>query len=222
MLERLGDDGRWHPLIASVGFPAGLPRMMTLEVTGKLTGPRCVVRLRTNLCIYWDQVFVGKGVRNLFRSTSLDVATATLASRGCVQEFSPDGRLPTVYDHDRLEPVPVNRQVGLLTRLGDVAELLRTTDDRFALFGPGDEVTVRFDGTKLPSLPDGWTRSFVLRTWGFTKDAAPFTAHADTVEPLPFRAMSNYPYGKAEQYPTDATHEAYRRQYNTRRVGPER
>src|SRR5206468_9490701 len=48
----------WQTLIADAGFPAGLPRMMTLDVTGKLTGPRCVIRLRTNMEVYWDHVFV--------------------------------------------------------------------------------------------------------------------------------------------------------------------
>src|SRR5207237_8244289 len=58
VLERLGADGKWHTVTADAGFPAGLPRMMTLEGTGKLGGPRCGTRLRTNLQVYWDQVFV--------------------------------------------------------------------------------------------------------------------------------------------------------------------
>jgi tetratricopeptide (TPR) repeat protein len=215
VLEKQAADGSWQPIVPDLGFPAGLPRMMTLEVTGKLGGPRCVLRLRTNLCVYWDQVFVAPLLERAqaVRETDLEVVSATLATRGCAQEFSPDGRQPTVYDHDRLEPVPVHRPLGCLTRLGDVTELLRAADDRFVVFGPGDEVTVRFDARRLPALPAGWTRSFVLRTWGYSKDTAPFTAHGDTVEPLPFRGMSNYPYGPNERHP----HPDYRRQYNTRR-----
>src|SRR5262249_38839745 len=57
-LERLDENGHWQPLIADVGFPAGLPRMMTVDVTGKLAGPGCVIRLRTNMEVYWDQIFV--------------------------------------------------------------------------------------------------------------------------------------------------------------------
>ena len=38
-----------------------------------------------------------------------------------------------------------------------------------------------------------------------------------TVEPLPFAAMSNYPYDPAvENYPVDADHNQYRAGYNTR------
>ena len=34
------------------GYPAGLPRMTTLDLTGKLLGDRCVLRLRTNMECY--------------------------------------------------------------------------------------------------------------------------------------------------------------------------
>jgi hypothetical protein len=68
-------------------------------------------------------------------------------------------------------------------------------------------------------LPAGWTRSFVLRTSGYCKDCAPFTATGETIEPLPFRAMKKYPYGPEENYPRDPVHEEYRQRYNTRQVG---
>jgi hypothetical protein len=137
-----------------------------------------------------------------------------------MQEYSPDGKEPTLYDYDRIDRVPVSRLSGRLTRYGAVTPLLRERDDRFVIFGPGDVLTVRFDARRLPPLPSGWKRSFVLKTWGYCKDAAPFTATGDTVRPLPFQAMSSYPYGPREHYPRDAEHEAYRREYNTRQVGP--
>jgi hypothetical protein len=46
----------------------------------------------------------------------------------------------------------------------------------------------------------------------------PYTAFPDTVEPLPFRGMSGYPYGDGEAYPNDPEHRAYRERWNTRRV----
>jgi hypothetical protein len=232
VLERQGDDGKWHTVLADAGFPAGLTRMTTVDVTGKLTGPRCIVRLRCNMHVYWDQIFVAplldrvpksdesnKAETRRLRVRRLDVGSATLASRGCVQEHSPDGKQPTLYDHDRIESVPVARHTGYLTRLGDVTELLRSVDNRFVIFGPGDEMSVSFDASRLPQLPDGWKRSFVLRSWGYTKSSSPFVAHPDTIEPLPFRAMSNYPYAPNEHYPADAEHVEYRKKYNTRAVG---
>jgi hypothetical protein len=219
ILERLGEDGQWHSLVKDAGFPAGLPKMMTLEVTGKLSGPRCVLRLRTNLDIYWDQIFVAPLVEKGFRANCLEVHSATLSPCGLMQEFSPDGRQPTIYDYYRTQSAPVARLTGRMTRFGDVTELLRDRDDRLVIFGPGDELTVEFDAKSLPELPSGWKRSFVLRTWGYCKDCAPFTATGDTIEPLPFQKMSKYPYGPGEHYPKDALHDDYLRRYNTRQVG---
>jgi hypothetical protein len=233
ILERLEADGKWHTIVEDAGFPAGLPRMTTLDVTGKLGGPTCRLRLRTNMHVYWDQIFaaplleripansVGGSVRDstILRTTPLELADAFLEVRGCAQEFSPDGHLPTIYDHDRREPVPVVRLAGRLTQTGPVTELLRDHDDRFAIFGPGEEVTVRFDARYLPKLPVGWKRSFVLRAWGYSKDSGAFTATGEMIEPLPFRRMSKYPYGPNEHFPDDPLHTEYKRIYNTRQVG---
>ena len=220
LLERKGTDGKWH-MVGDIGFPAGLPRMMTYELTGKL-GRSSVFRLRTNLRVCWDQAFIapvvdrvaasplGKGasVFTLLRATPLEVSRASLYARGCTQEFSPDGKLPTVFDYNRLEPMMVSRFHGRMTRFGDVTELLRQHDDRFVIFGAGDEIKVRFDASTLPPLPKGWKRSYVLRTWGYCKDTGPFTATGDSVEPLPFRTMSNYPPGRGEKYPDTPLHRA--------------
>jgi hypothetical protein len=243
VLERLQEDGqtrKWEPVVTSTGqpidfgFPAGLPRMMTFEITGligrhsrkPLCASHCVLRLRTNMQVYWDQVFIAPLLKTLpakdgkSRATCLEVEHADLAAHGLMQEFSPDGREPTIYDYDRVDRVPVSRLSGRMTRYGKVTELLRHVDDRFVIFGPGDVLTVKFDARRLSRLPSGWTRSFVLRTWGYCKDCAPFTATGDTVEPLPFRKMSTYPYGPSERYPRSAKHKAYLNKYNTRLVGP--
>jgi hypothetical protein len=169
--------------------------------------------------VYWDQVFVAPLTSAPPAATVLEVRTAELAERGCMQEFSPDGKQPTLYDYHRLERVPVSRQSGFLTRFGDVTELLQTRDDRFAIFGPGDEITVAFDARKLPPLASGWKRSFVLQTRGYTKSAGPFIMTGATVEPLPFQKMTRFPYGPEESYPKTPAHEDYQRRFNTRRAG---
>jgi hypothetical protein len=224
VLERQRTDGQWER-IADVGFPAGLPRMTTLEVTGKLTGSHCVLRLRTNLEVYWDQIFVAPLLEivdpNVKRAGSVkalcrEVSAATLSSRGSMLEYSPDGRDPTLFDYDRTSPTPITRLKGKLTRFGEVTELLRRQDDCFVIFGPGDELSVEFDAADLMAMPNGWNRSFVLRTWGYCKDSGPFTATGDTVEPLPFGTMKRYPYGRDEHYPSDTAHQEYLRRYQTR------
>jgi hypothetical protein len=80
---------------ANAGCPAGLTRLTTLDVTGKLTGPQCVIRLRTNLECYWDQAFVAPlEAHPGTRVTPLPVGRATLGYRGYVLETSPDGHMP--------------------------------------------------------------------------------------------------------------------------------
>jgi hypothetical protein len=87
------------------------------------------------------------------------------------------------------------------------------------LIGPGDETEIKFDAGSLPPLPAGWKRSYVLRSWGYCKDTAPFTATGDTIEPLPFRGMTTYPYGPTEKYPDTPRHRDYLQRYNTRKSG---
>src|SRR5262249_3914789 len=55
MLEKLGEDGKWRSL-GELGFPAGLPRVMTAPVR-RLAGEKAGrLRIRTNLQIHWDQI----------------------------------------------------------------------------------------------------------------------------------------------------------------------
>ncbi len=226
VMERLGADGQWKPVGGDFGFPAGLPRVMTKDVTGLLGGSSCRIRLRTNLQIYWDQIYAAplletakEGTKGEVRVTLLEVTDATLAARGILRQTAPAGGPLVEFDADRTESVAVTRWTGALTKLGPVTELLRRADDCFVVCGPGDEITVRFDAGRLPPLPDGWTRSFVLKTRGYCKDSSLFTETGGAVGPQPFRAMSRYPYGAEEHPPAEA--EASWRRWNTRRLGPD-
>jgi hypothetical protein len=213
MLERLAADGKtWEPL-GDLGFPAGLPRVMTRPLADLKPGP-CTLRVRTNMQVYFDQVYL-VAVEDLgIMVHTLDVTKADLAARGFIQEVYPDGRPPLAYDDSKTESVPITRWKGKLTRTGDVTELLTAADDRFVVSGPADEITVRFDAAKLPQVPAGWERSFVLRARGYSKDTAPYTASGGNVELLPFRAMRNYPdFGGVRPPATDAA------KWNTRPVG---
>ena len=57
VLERQTADGKWEP-VGDLGFPAGLPRVMTREVTGLAGAKGLKLRIRTNLQVYWDQVYL--------------------------------------------------------------------------------------------------------------------------------------------------------------------
>ena len=66
----------------------------------------------------------------------------------------------------------------------------------------------------MPPLPAGWKRDFLLLVDGWAKDRDANTAYSQTVEPLPFHAMSVYPYPAGERYPQ--ANAAGLRTWNTR------
>ncbi|MHC5541144.1 CRTAC1 family protein, partial [Singulisphaera rosea] len=137
-IERRREDGTWEVIEPNAGYPAGLPRMMTVDLTGKLRGSSCVLRIRTNMECAWDQAFLAVRDRSLpIRVSRLAVSRAVLGERGYLRESSPDGRAPLLYDYEHVDPAPLARMSGRLTRFGDVATLLKADDDQLCTVGPG-------------------------------------------------------------------------------------
>src|SRR5262249_26374485 len=155
------------------------------------------LRIRTNMECYYDQARIvvrDPAAEASLRVKTLPVVRAVLGYRGYMREVSPDGRDPFDYDYDHVDPAPLASFAGRLTRYGEVAGLLRTDDDRLCVVGPGDEVRLEFAAGSVPPLPEGWTRSYVFRAFGYCKDADPFTAGSDAVGPLPWRGMPGFPF----------------------------
>ncbi len=219
VLEKLAADGSWQT-VGEIGFPAGLPRVMTSPVKGLAGSPTTRLRIRTNMHVYWDRVQLGVAETMRPLTHSLPVTAANLTHRGFAKEIHPNGQRSADYSHGQLEPATYSRWPGKITRLGNVTELLTANDDQFVICGPGDEIAVSFDAAALPVLPAGYRRSFVLRSHGYCKDAAPFTATFGAVGPLPFRGMKSFPDGAADRRNAPAGQEAYDRIWNTRTVGP--
>ena len=67
--------------------------------------------------------------------------------------------------------------------------------------GSGDELRLEFDAASLPAVAPGWKRDFLLLVDGWAKDGDANTAFSQSVEPLPFHAMSRYPYPPNEHPP---------------------
>jgi len=55
-----GANGKWTRVIDDMGFPAGGPRTMTADLTGKLPPGTQKVRITTNLQVYWDSILVNR------------------------------------------------------------------------------------------------------------------------------------------------------------------
>ena len=220
VLEIMTKDGQWKVLEADPGYPAGLPRLTTLDLTGKLPADGPVkLRLKTNMECYYDEAFLAVLEEKPGEQVvSLPVARAQLGWRGYTREISPDGRLPLVYDYDYIDPAPLAPMRGFLTRFGDVQQLLTTDDDQFCVVGPGDEIRFEFDATKLPPLKEGFKRSYVLRSYGYCKDADPYTGTSDEIGPLPYRGMPDYPFAADKARPVDLDYQEYLDKYQTRRA----
>jgi tetratricopeptide (TPR) repeat protein len=214
-------DGTWLELFNEVGYPAGIRHMMTLDVTGKLLPGDRRIRISSNMELYWDQIFIAPLFEDAgLRIQELPVKSADLHFLGYPQEYSPDGRHPTLYDYDSVSgAVAWKIMEGNYTRYGEVTELLDEADDCYVIMGRGEELTLRFSAGDLSPAPNGFSRSFILKTDSFCKDMDLYSAYPDTVEPLPFHSMSTYPYSSNEKYPDDEKRQEYRRRFNTRRIG---
>ena len=211
--------GAWQTVIADVGFPVGRPQTIAVNLTGKFLSRSREVRILTNMRIYWDQIQIAASDASAPKLTRLDPASADVHWRGFSRETTPDGREPIGYDYDRVSTItPWKMFVGRYTREGDVRDLVRRVDDMFVISRPGDEIALSFDATALPPLAAGWTRTFLLYAHGYSKEMNPRSASPDTVGPLPFRAMTKYPYGADEHYPDTPAHREYLERYNTRVV----
>jgi tetratricopeptide (TPR) repeat protein len=225
-IEAQMPDGSWRKVIADMGFPAGLPRTVTIDLTGKLPGGVTRLRITTNLQIYWDQGLVDNEPTPQqqpsdaaldTRTTELPLAHATLAFRGYPQQL--DGRTPgdLTYNYQRMSATgPFIPHRGAYTRYGDVTPLLHSIDDKFVIFGTGEDMDLEFSSATLPALPKGWSRDYFFYANGFVKDMDFYEAKPFNVGALPFHGMSTYPYPANEHYPTDAAHTAYQLEYNTR------
>ncbi|MEE9292759.1 MAG: hypothetical protein V3U83_07490, partial [Acidobacteriota bacterium] len=224
ILEVQNQELLFEPAMEPMGFPPGMPRMMVVDLSeiDPLITPR--IRLRTNMRVYWDQIYLAAPIPReemdrIVAVNEIHPSGAHLHRRGYPREHSPDGREPKIYDYSIMDnTMPFKVMTGDYTRFGAVTQLVRRTDDKFVIFGKGEEITLEFPVKGLPKLKNNHARSFLLFATGFCKDMDPHTAFGDTVEPLPFHGMSGYPYGNNETYPDDADHRAYRKTYNTRHL----
>jgi hypothetical protein len=219
-VEALAPDGKWVRVMEDMGFPAGLPRTMVADLSGHLPAGTRRIRIRTNLQIYWDQILVDRtaGLDSM-RVTPVALASAELRFHGYPRqvEGNPPGDLDFRY-HEVSTTGPYAREAGNYTRFGDVRSLVEKSDDRFVVFGSGEEIALEFDPGGLRDLPAGWTRDYFFMADGYEKDMDFYAAEANTVDPLPFHSMDRYPYANSRSYPADDDHLKYLLEYNTRPV----
>ncbi len=211
--------GNWKTVVDDMGIPSGKPKTMAVDLSGKFLSSSREVRIVTNLCVYWDEIFlIENDAPPTVRLTTAPMLSADLHFRGFSKPtIDPQHKQPEQFDYQTVSDTSMwNPTSGKYTRYGAVGNLLQEPDDRMAIIGSGDEIRLRFSTRELPPLPAGWKRDFLLLVDGWAKDADANTAFSQTVLPLPFHAMSSYPYATGERYPQDQAHQDYLREYNTR------
>jgi tetratricopeptide (TPR) repeat protein len=210
-------DGSWRRIADDVGFPAGLERTIVVDLSGKLPVGARRIRLVTNLEIYWDQALIDQSTGAEARTAELPLALATLHFRGYPKQIEGASPGDLDYDYDRVSLTgPFQHQRGSYTRMGDVTTLVTGIDDRYVIFGSGEEIAAEFDATMLPALAPHWKRDYFFYANGFVKDMDWWDASPFTVAQLPFHAMSAYPYPDSEEYPQDAQSLEYQLNWNDR------
>jgi hypothetical protein len=178
-------DGKWHTIHEQFGYPAGMPRQMSVPLPG-LTAQTTKLRITTNQEIYWDRLIVGFAMASPDEMVrhELKLVRANLQLTGYAERTTGPQRQP-YYDYKRRKPFWDTRyQRGFYTEVGPTTELVVQHDDAVAIFGPGEEIHMEFTAD-LPSLADGFTRVFVLELNGWCKDMDLFTKDGETIEPLP-------------------------------------
>ena len=220
-LQVKNPQGEWETVIEDMGIPAGKPKTIVVDLSGKFLSESRQVRIVTNLCVYWDEIFMGTDPdAPPVQLTHVQAGSAQLGFRGFSEVvIHPERKQPERFIYDRMRPQHRwnwSQTQGAYTRYGDVQPLLHAVDDLMVIMGSGDELQLKFNASELPVLAQGWQRDFLLFVDGWAKDGDANTAFSQTVEPLPYHEMPQYPYTAPHTYPQDGMHQRYREFYNTR------
>ena len=140
----------------------------------------------------------------------MPLTSAALDFRGFPKEIDlPKPRRPGLRLQSREPDRSYQRERGSYTRYGDVTPLVKSIDNRFVVFGSGEEIAAEFDTATLPAPPPHWKRDYFFYANGYEKDMDWWDASPYTVAQMPFHEMSSYPYPASEKFPDDASSLAY-------------
>ncbi|TVQ55345.1 MAG: hypothetical protein EA377_03590 [Phycisphaerales bacterium] len=185
-IEAQGESGEWSVILKEFGYPAGMPREMSVELPD-LPENTTRLRIRTNQEIYWDRLMIAY-IEPLeqVRRTTMPLRTAILSRSGFAQRVELPQKLPYYDYRNRLPLWDTRHQAGFYTAYGPVEKMIREPNDALAIFGPGEEIHMEFEIT-TPRLEAGWSRRYVFEVHGWCKDMDLFTRDGETLAPLPSR-----------------------------------
>jgi Flp pilus assembly protein TadD len=220
-IQVINKKGEWQTVIENLGFPMGKDKTVIADLSGKFLSADHRIRIRTNMEIYWDQIFFSDIQSDApIISTVLKPVSADIHYRGFSQLFRKGGRYgPHWFDYSEVDKSKKWLDLtGKYTRYGDVLPLLQESDNKYIISNAGDETSIEFDAKGLPEIKQGWRRDFLIHSVGWVKDGDLNTALGNTVIPLPFHGMKSYPPAEEDVYPKDSELQKYNEEYNTRKV----
>jgi tetratricopeptide (TPR) repeat protein len=89
-VEALQVNGQWKRVVDDMGFPAGGPRTMTSDLTGKLPRGTRQIRITTNLQVYWDSILIDRMAQDAAREIPRP-ARENAGLRDDAARLTPDG-----------------------------------------------------------------------------------------------------------------------------------
>ncbi len=205
VLEAWSGEAGWTRLDVHAGAPAGKTKTIVVDLNGVLPGGCSRLRLSTAFEIHWDRIsLMEKLPSQQLTRRDLQPQSADLHWRGFSKMSRSDESHPMTPDYDEVSSVPpwTHTPEGWCTAYGDVIELISGTDNKLALLNGGDELTLRFDASRLPSLPEELDRSFFFYNVGWDKDADFHVVEGSRVGPLPWHGMDYQNYGQEEPPPS--------------------
>lgn len=182
-LEAQNADGHWKVVAEHFGYPAGMPRKMTLPL-GALGPGTVALRLTSNMEIYWDRLVIVREEHLPDLATQvLRPATARVARTGFASRTTGPQKVPD-YNYNQRTPYWDTKNLrGFYTAPGDVSELIAREDGALAIIGGGEEIHLEFPAAT--TAPAGTHRYLALEFRGWAKDMDLYTADGETVGPLP-------------------------------------
>ena len=182
-LEARDNTGTWYMVAEQFGYPAGMPRVMSLPIEG-LPENTEALRITSNMEIYWDRL------RLVVSDPTVDVEPVVISpnsgsvktARFSLRTTGPQ-RTP-YYDYDQRSTYwDAKYAEGNYSATGNVLPLVEETDSSVAIIGSGEEVHLTFKKSK--DVEPGFKRIFVLDVRGWAKDMDLYTESGHMVEPIP-------------------------------------
>ena len=203
----------WLNVSKFLSYPKELSRFHPLTISGISSDNHYKLRLKWVHQTVLDSVFIGTSTDDeKIKIKKLKLDSAELGYYGTSIRTDDESPFGLIYNDERQNTIN-SAFSGNFTRYGNIKPLLLEEDDKFVIFNYGDEVRLEFKERNTNKDYD-----FILYSYGYYKDKKALW-HPDiitTVEPLPFKEMSSYPYLDNESYPYDEEHIEYLGIYNTR------